>query len=98
MAAAFGHIDFATDDGLYIALAGFVEEVGGGEKIAVVGDGHRRHFLAGGFIEELRGLARPIEQAVIGVNVEVDELRVAHSVSLSRGERKGERRVLGDCG
>jgi hypothetical protein len=51
VAAAFGHINFASDDGLDVALAGFVEEIGGGEKIAVVRYGHGWHFLPRRLIE-----------------------------------------------
>src|SRR5260370_12069375 len=78
MAAALGQVDFAADDGLYVALAGFVEEIRGSKEIAVVGDGHRRHLLAGRFIEKLGGLAGSIEQTVIGVNVEMNKLRLTH--------------------
>ncbi len=78
MPAAFGDIDFATDDGLDVALAGFVEEIRGGEEISVVGDGHGGHLLAGRFIQKLGGLASPVEQAVIRMNVKMNELRLAH--------------------
>jgi hypothetical protein len=44
----------------------------------MIGDGHGGHFLAGRFIQKLGGFAGPIEQAVIGVNVEMNELRLAH--------------------
>src|SRR5689334_22729717 len=76
--AALGDVDFASDDGLYVALAGLVEEIGSGEKVAVVGDGHRRHLLAGGFVQQLGGLASPVEQAVIRVHVQMYELRLPH--------------------
>jgi len=78
MAAAFGHVDLAANDGLDVALAGFIEEIGSGKEIAMVGDGHGGHLLAGRFIQKLGGFASPIEQAVIGVNVKVNELRLAH--------------------
>jgi hypothetical protein len=78
VAAAFGDVDFAADDGLDVALAGFIEKVGGGEKIAVVRDGHRGHLLARGFVEEFAGFARAVEKAEIGVDVEMNKLRIAH--------------------
>ncbi len=53
MAASLGHVDFAADDGLNVALAGFIEKIGGGKEIAVVGDGHRGHPLPGCLIQEL---------------------------------------------
>ena len=78
MAATLGHVDFAADDRFDVALAGFIEEIGGGEEIAVIGDGHGWHFLPGRFVQELAGFAGPIEQAVIGVNVKMNKLRLAH--------------------
>ena len=80
MAAALGDINFAADDGLYIALAGFVKEIGGGEEVAVIGDGYRRHFLARSFVEKLGGFTRSIEETVIGVYVKVNELRITHGI------------------
>src|SRR5258708_13738044 len=77
MAAALSNVDFAADDGLDVALAGFIEEIGGGEEIAMVGDGHGGHLLAGRFIQKLGGFAGPLEQAVIGVDVKKNEMRVA---------------------
>jgi hypothetical protein len=78
MAAALGHVNFAADDGLDVALAGFIEEIGSGEKIAVIGDGHRRHFLSGCFIQQLAGLTGAIEQTKIRVNVKVNKLGLTH--------------------
>jgi len=87
--AAFGDIDFATDDGFDVSLAGFIEEIGGGEQIAVVCDGDGGHFLAGGFVKELGSFAGPVEEAVIGVDVQMDELGIAHE-----GYFKARRREL----
>src|SRR5258706_16102132 len=78
MAASFCHVDFAANDGLDVALAGFIEEICGGKEIAVVGDGHRRDFLAGSFIPKLGSFASPIEQTVIRMTVQMHELRLAH--------------------
>ncbi len=78
MAAALGHVDLAADDGLDVALAGFIEEIRSGKEIAMIGDGHGGHFLAGRFIQKLGGFASPIEQAVIGVNVKMNELQLPH--------------------
>ena len=80
--AALGDVNFAADDGLDVALAGFMEEIGGGEEVAVVGDGHGGHFLAGGLVEKFGGFTRTVEEAEVGVNVQVNELRIAHGVSL----------------
>src|SRR4029077_4925188 len=78
MAAAFGKVELAANDGLDVALAGFIEEIGGGKEIAVVGDGYRGHFLAGRFIQKLGGFTSPIEQTVIRMKVQMHELRLAH--------------------
>src|SRR5260370_41185555 len=37
---ALRHVNFAANDGLDVALAGFVKEIGSGKKIAVIGDGY----------------------------------------------------------
>ena len=78
MAAAFGDVHFAADDGLDVALASFVEKISRGKEIAMVRDSHGRHFLAGRFIQELGGFASSIEQAVIRMNVKVNKLRLTH--------------------
>src|SRR5260370_9321857 len=74
MAAALSDVDFATDDGLDVALAGFVEEIRSGKEIAGIGDGHGWPFLAGRFSAKLRGLASPIEQPEIPMNLKMDEM------------------------
>ncbi len=78
VAAALSYIDFAADDGLDVALASFIKEIGSSKEIAVIGDGYGGHLLAGRFIQELGGLASPVEQTVIGVNVKMNELRLTH--------------------
>jgi len=75
--APFGDIHFATDNRLYVALARFVEKIGCREQIAVICNRHGGHFLAGRFIEKLACFASAIEQAVIGMNVKVNELRAS---------------------
>src|ERR1700720_2241307 len=78
LAAASGHIHFATDDGLDVSLVGFIKEICCGKKIAMVGDGHRRHFLARGFVKQFASLASSIQQAEIGMNVKMNKLRLTH--------------------
>ena len=80
VAAALGDVDFATDDGLDVALAGFIEEIGGGEEVAVVGDGHGGHFLARGLVEKLGGFAGSVQEAEIGVDVQMNKLGIAHGI------------------
>ena len=65
--------------GLTSRFARFIEKIRAyGEKIAMVGDGYRRHLLAGSFVEKLAGLARAVQKAVVGVDVEMNKLRIAH--------------------
>src|SRR5206468_9487162 len=78
VAAAFGDVDFAADDGLDVTLAGFIEEVCSGEEIAVIGDGHGGHLLARGFVEKLTGFARAVKQAEVRMNVKMNKLGIAH--------------------
>src|ERR1700686_201630 len=78
MAAASGHIHFATDDGLNVALARFIEEIRSGKKIAMIGDGQRRHFLGRSFVKQFASFASSIQQAEISVNVKMNKLRLTH--------------------
>src|ERR1700724_1964390 len=78
MAAALRDVYFAPDDGLHVALAGFVEEIGRGKQVAVVCDRHGGHFLPGRLIEKLCGFASTVEQAVIRMNVQMNKRRVIH--------------------
>ena len=77
-----GEIDLATDDGLNVALTGFMEEVGGGKEVTVVGNGHGGHFLPGSFIEEFGSFARAVEQTEVRVDVQMNKLGIAHGIRL----------------
>src|SRR6266478_6849905 len=76
--AALCDVDLTPDNRLDVALAGFVEEICCGEKVAVVGDGYGRHLLPRGLVQQLRGFACTVEQAEIGMNVKIHELRSTH--------------------
>ena len=76
--APLGHIDLAANDGFYVALVGFVEEICRGKDIAVVRDSHGRHAEARCGVEKLGDLARAVEKTVIRVNVEMNKLLVTH--------------------
>ncbi len=78
VAAAFGDVDFAADDGLDVALRSFIEKVRGREQIAVIRDGHGRHLLARGFVEKFGSFARAVQKAEIRMNVEMNKLGIAH--------------------
>jgi hypothetical protein len=44
----------------------------------VVRDGYGGHFLARRFVEKLAGFASPVQQTEIGMNVQMNELRLPH--------------------
>jgi hypothetical protein len=81
-AATLGDVDFTADDGLDVALGGFIEEISSGKQVAMVGDGHGGHFLPGRFVEKFGSFARAVKKTVISVNVQVNKLRVCHGASL----------------
>jgi len=80
VAAALGDVHFAADDGFDVALAGFVKEIRCGKQVAVVGNRHGGHLLAGRFIEQLAGFARTIEKTEVRVDMQVNKLRLAHGI------------------
>ena len=72
-AAARGHISLDADDGLDLGLlAGFIK-FNGAEHIAVIGERQRRHVALLRRVNEILDAARAVEQAVVGMIVEVDE-------------------------
>ena len=82
VAAARGHVDLAAEDGLDALVEAGVVEGDRSEHVAVVGDGHRLHAEPSHLVHHLVDVAGPVEQAVLGVEVEVDELAaVAHGPS-----------------
>ena len=78
VAAPFGHVNFASNNWLDVAFAGFIKEISGGEKISVVRNGYRRHLLPRRFVEQLGRFARPVEQTEIRMNVKMNKLRLTH--------------------
>src|SRR5208282_3350027 len=66
----------------------FLIKLGGGEKIAVIGDGDGGHSAAGGFGDEVGDAAGAVEKTVVGVQVQVNERGSFHAgghCSLRRG-------------
>ena len=62
VAASLGDVHFAADDRLYAARLGRVVERFRRKKIAVIGDGHRRHFPARRFVDNLFEVAGAIQK------------------------------------
>ena len=82
-AAARREIDFAADDRLDAGLAAFLVKFDRAEKIAVVAQRQRGHFQLGGARGQLRDAAGAVEQAVLGVDVKMDEgFRRGHEIIL----------------
>jgi hypothetical protein len=50
----------------------------------VISQRQRGHFQLGGALGQLRDAARAIEQAVLGMDVEMNETRRGHDPNLSR--------------
>ena len=48
------------------------------EDVAVVGHGHRRHVKFLDAADEALDVACAVEQGVVGVKMEMDELRLGH--------------------
>ena len=71
-------VNFATDDRLHAARGGFVVEVLGGKKIAVIGDGYGGHAALGRLVNQFRDVTGAVEKTVIGVQVKMDKTRCRH--------------------
>jgi len=68
VAAAFGDVDFATDDGLDVALLASLKKLAAA-KDCRGRDGHGGHLLAGGFVEEFARFARAVKKTEVRMNV-----------------------------
>ena len=74
-------IQFAADDGLDTLLVGLLVKADGSEHIAVIGHGNGGHLVLLYFFEQIVQANGSIEEAVLGVNVEVDEIGMLHRVN-----------------
>jgi hypothetical protein len=86
--AARRDINFASDDRLDAARRGFVIEIGRGKKISVVGNRDGGHSAAGGFVDEFADIAGPVQQREIGMQMEMDKVRLSHARIYSKPLRK----------
>ena len=78
-----GDVDLAAEDGLDALGLGLLEELDGAEDVAVVGDGHGGHLVLVGRADEVRHAQAAVEDAVLGMVVQVDERRFHGRLSLS---------------
>ena len=63
----------AAENGLEALLCAYFLELNGTEQVSMVGDRDRRHTHLNGVGHEIGDFAQPIENAVMGVHVEVDK-------------------------
>ena len=71
-------VHFAADDRLHAVRRGLVIEIRGRKKIAVIGDGHRGHAAARGFLGEFADFAGAVEKGVIRVQMQMYEIWGSH--------------------
>ncbi len=70
-----GHINFDADNGFDAGLGRFFIKLDRAEHGAVIGDGHRMHAELGGPLQKVVDANGPIQQAVLGVDMEVNKIR-----------------------
>ena len=78
LAAARRDVELAADDRLDAGLLGRQVEIDRAEQIPVVGQRDRREAQLLRLLDELLELGGAVEQAVLGVNVQVDEVAMLH--------------------
>ena len=83
--AAGGDVGLDADDRLDPRLLGGGVERDDPVHAPVVGERQRRHPLLGDALRHLRNAAQAVEQAELGVDVEVDEVAVSARVRGSQG-------------
>lgn len=72
------YVKFATDNGFDTLFECLLIKVYRAEHVAMIGNGNCRHFVFFGFFKQLFQADHAIEKAVLGVDVEVDEISVLH--------------------
>ena len=77
-AAVVADVDLAAENRLDPCLPGLLVELDGAGERAVVGEPDGGHLELGGAGRERRDAARPVEDRVLGVDVQVDERRLRH--------------------
>src|SRR6266853_326286 len=88
VAASLGDIDFATDDGLDAARFRRLIKRFGGEKIAVIRDGHGGHPSARGFVDNFFEVAGSVQKTVVRMQMQVNESRSFHAEGYSNRARR----------
>src|SRR5699024_7038672 len=81
-----GHVRLDADDRLDAGVLRGPVELVGAEEVAVIRDGHGLLALAHRLVDEPVDLRGPVQQRVVGVDVEVDEvvgIRGSHALQTS---------------
>ena len=74
VAAAGRHVDLAAEDGLDPGLLGRVVKNQRAVEVAVVGDGRGGRAEGGGGLDQIADADGPVEEAVFGVAMQMDEI------------------------
>ncbi len=86
-ATVVGDVDLAADQRLDPCPLRILEELDGARHRAVVGEADGRHLELGGAGDEIGDPAGPVENRVLGVDVQVNEGRLRHAeATLSPGQ------------
>ena len=76
--AVLGDVDLTADQRLHSVLLGLPVELDGPRQRAVVGERHRRHLELGSAGGKSRNAACPVENRVLGVDMQVNKRRLRH--------------------
>jgi hypothetical protein len=76
------HIDFAAQDRLQPPLQRSVVELYGAEKVSVVRDGDGRHLELSRAIHQATDFTRPVEQAVVSMEMKMDKVFGWHPANI----------------
>ena len=75
VAASRCHVGFTSDDRFDAGVLGLSVELDGSEHVAVIGHGHGRLSERFDLLDERIDLIRAVEKTVLGMEMEMDELR-----------------------
>jgi hypothetical protein len=82
-------VKLAAEDGLDPGRAGVLVEVDGAEEVPVIGEGERREAQVRGPLDQTLQAGRAVEEAVLRVDVEVNEVAsVRHGGLSASGSRR----------
>ena len=76
------HIDFAAQNRLQPPLQRSFVELYGAEKVSVVRDGDGRHLELSRAIHQATDFTRPVEQAVVSMEMKMDKVFGWHPVNI----------------